>query len=122
MVELTLRDDALVVEVLGWHRLWALRRRVEVPIAAIRAVRRLPPDAIDAWWLGWRVPGTHLPGVIVAGTFYRGGERHFWDVSAPARGLELELDGARYDRLFVEVADPDAALAALAARGITPAP
>jgi hypothetical protein len=56
-----------------------------------------------------------LPGVIVAGTYYRNGERHFWDVRNPERAIEIDLAGVPYDKLVVEVADPDAALAQLSA-------
>lgn len=118
MVELRVEGEVLAVEVKGWHRLLALRRRIEVPVAAVRAVRRLPADAIDGWWKGWRVPGTHLPGVIIAGTYYKDGEKHFWDVRHADHGVEIVLQGELFDRLYVEVADPDAAIAALdAARG-----
>jgi hypothetical protein len=114
MVEISVAEQKVTIEVQGLHQLWAAKRKIEVPRDAIRAVRRLPGDAIRGLWKGWRVPGTHVPGVIVAGTFYRGGERHFWDVRDASRGIEIELAGHRYDRLFVEVADPDAALRELA--------
>jgi hypothetical protein len=41
-------------------------------------------------------------------------ERHFWDVRRADRAIEIDLAGVPYDRLVVEVADPDAALAQLA--------
>lgn len=115
MVELHVDDAGITVEVQGWHQLWALKRRLRVPREAVRAVRRVPGDALQGWWKGWRVPGTHLPGVIVAGTYFKDGERHFWDVRHPERAIEIELAGQRYDRLFVEVADPEAAMHALGA-------
>lgn len=116
MVELEVRDDVLAIEVQGLHKVWALKSRLEVPLAAVSAARRLPADAVEGWWKGWRVPGTHLPGVIVAGTYYKDGEKHFWDVRHPERGIEIELSGAGWSRIFVEVNDPDAALALLDAR------
>lgn len=113
MVEIHADSEHLTIDVRGWHQLWAFKRRLEIPRSAVRAVRRLPADALSGLWKGWRVPGTHLPGVIVAGTYYRGGERHFWDVSNADRALEIELVGQSYDRLFVEVPDPDLALQAI---------
>lgn len=113
MVEIHVEGERVAIEVQGLHKLWALKRRIEVPRSAVRSVRRAPADAVRGWWKGWRIPGTHLPGVIVAGTFYRDGERHFWDVRHADHAVEIELDGQAYDRLFVEVADPDAALRAL---------
>jgi hypothetical protein len=113
MVEIHVDGDRIRFEVRGLHKLWAFKRSIEVPREAVRAVRRVPPDATHGFWKGWRIPGTHLPGVIVAGTYYKDGERHFWDVSNAERALEIELEGTRYDRLFVEVADPEAALRTL---------
>jgi hypothetical protein len=110
MVNLQVKDDAVEVEVLGLHKVWALRSRLRVPLSAVAAVRRLDADSVRGWWKGWRVPGTHLPGVIVAGTYYRDGQRHFWDVRDGARAIEVELVGDRYDRLFLEVEDPDQAI------------
>lgn len=115
MVELHLRDGRLEIEVRGLHKLWALRSRLDVPLASVVGARRLAPDAVRRGWKGWRVPGTHLPGVIVAGTYYKGGEKHFWDVRDASRAIEIELSGTGFRRLHVEVEDPEAALALLGA-------
>lgn len=40
------------------------------------------------------------------GTFRRGGEKHFWDVLGGARAVVIQLADEAYDRLVVEVADP----------------
>lgn len=110
MVDLRVHDDTLEVEIRGLHKVWALKSRLRVPLAAIAGVRRAPPDATSGWWKGWRVPGTHLPGVIVAGTYYKDGEKHFWDVRNPERAVEIDLVGSEWDRLYLEVDDPDGAL------------
>lgn len=79
-------------------------------------MRRAEPNITRSWWKGWRLPGTHLPGVIVAGTFYRGGQRLFWDVrGAGERAIVVDLTGAAYDRLIVDVPDTEAALQRLGA-------
>lgn len=115
MVEIHVEDSHVTFDVRGWHQLWAFKRKVEVPRAAVLSARRMAPEEARGLWKGWRVPGTHLPGVIVAGTYFKDGERHFWDVRHADRAIEIELVGQRYDRLFVEVPDPDAALRALSA-------
>lgn len=113
MVELEVEGNTVRVDVQGLHQLFALRRRVEFPLSAVRSARRLERAELGGLWKGWRVPGTHLPGVLVAGTYYRNGERHFWDVRHADRAIEIELEGTRFDRLFVEVSDPERALSAL---------
>jgi hypothetical protein len=110
MVDLHVRDGALDLELRGLHKLWALKNRLRVPVAAIKAARRAQPTTLRNPWKGWRAPGTHVPGVFVAGTYYKSGERHFWDVRRGDRAIEIDLEGADYHRIVVEVDDPDAAL------------
>ncbi len=115
MVQIAIHGQQVAFEVQGWSQLWALRRRIAVPLASIRGVRRADPTVVDGWWKGLRMPGTHIPGIIVAGTYYDGSKRAFWDVRHPVRAIEVELTGASYDRLVVDVADPDAAVERLRA-------
>jgi hypothetical protein len=56
------------------------------------------------------MPGTSIPGVITAGTFYHHGNRVFWDVHHPQNTIVIELHDERYSELIVEVADPAAAV------------
>jgi hypothetical protein len=65
---------------------------------------------------GIRAPGTHVPGVITAGTFYQEGERVFWDVHDPESTVVIQLKDERYVRLVIEVDDPPATAAAI--RGV----
>ena len=108
MVELHLRDGAVDVDVRGLHKVWALKSHLRIPLKAITIVRRPSRVTLRNLWKGWRAPGTHLPGYLVAGTYYKGGERHFWDVRRPTNAIEIGLSGADYDRIFIEVDDPEA--------------
>ncbi len=107
MVHITRADEKLVLEVQGWDKLWALKSRLEVSCSKIRDVRADPTVAC-ASWKGLRAPGTHIPGVITAGTFYQDGKRIFWDVKDPEKTIVVELTDERYDQLIIEVADPSA--------------
>lgn len=57
---------------------------------------------------GWRRPGTHVPGVSVAGTFHQDRERVCWDVHDPGNAVVIELRDDTYQRLVIEVSDPRA--------------
>jgi len=56
------------------------------------------------------MPGTNIPGVLTAGTFYQNGQRVFWDVHNPENTIVIGLHDEQYNELIVEVPDPRAAL------------
>jgi hypothetical protein len=105
MVEISIVEDALHLEVQGWDKLWTLKSRLTIPLSHVRGVRA-DPEVAHGWWHSIRAPGTQLPGVITAGTFYQHGKRVFWDAHQPENTIVLDLEDERYDQLIVEVADP----------------
>ena len=109
MVEATIEGETLHLEVKGWDKLWAFKSRLEIPLRHIIDAHR-DPELAHTLWKGIKAPGTHLPGVIAAGTFYQDGKRVFWDVHDPDRAIVLQLADERSDQLVIEVADPDGAL------------
>lgn len=106
MAHLHVDGDALVVGIEGLDKLWALKSRLTIPQANIRGA------TADLGMIkspkGIRAPGTHIPGVITAGTFHTDGEYVFWDVHDPAKAVVIELADERYARLVIEVDDPRA--------------
>jgi len=109
MVDVSIADDRVIFEVLGLHKLWALRSRIEIPIENIKHVWHDPVIA-KGWWHGLRAPGTSIPGVMSAGTYYHDGKKIFWDVSDVERTIVVDLDDEDYNQLIVEVADPKEAV------------
>jgi hypothetical protein len=112
MVRVSIQDDSAIFDVLGWHKLWAFKGRLKIPLAHIEKVR-VDPNIFTGLWKGFRMPGTHLPGILVAGTFYKGGKRFFWDVSNKQNAIVVELSGEFYQELIIEVDDPSAVIARL---------
>ncbi len=109
MVDISIRDGVLLLEVEGLDKLWSFKGGLKIPLAHIKAVS-VRPDLGSGWqWKGFRFPGTSLPGVITAGTFYQDGKRVFWDVHDREKTISIELHDERYDTLIVEVADPESA-------------
>ncbi|GAA2286996.1 hypothetical protein GCM10010149_36620 [Nonomuraea roseoviolacea subsp. roseoviolacea] len=109
MAEISIDGDNLVVEIEGLDKLWALKSRLVIPLANVRGATA-DPGAV-AGFKGLRAPGTHIPGVITAGTFHLDGEKVFWDVHDPVKAVVIALADERYARLVVEVADPRATVA-----------
>jgi hypothetical protein len=116
MAAIALSSDSLVVTVNGADRIWALKSELVIPLEHVVGASK-DEDEARRWWHGLRAPGTSIPGVITAGTFYKHGERVFWDVHHPERAIAISLRDESYAKLVVEVEDPDAAVAAT--RGCT---
>ena len=120
MVHISVADGVVTFDVLGLHKLWALRSRIRVPAHEIVDVGPGAPVVRDEW-PGWRLPGTSLPGIITAGSYLKRGEWSFWDVIRPARTIAVTTRNHRYRCLIVEVADPVGEIARLQSAASRPA-
>jgi len=109
MVDLSVAEGKLVLQIRGADRLWAPKSSLEIPLQHIASVRS-DPSVAHGWYHGIRAPGTNVPGVLTAGTFYQHGQRIFWDVHHPENTIAIELRDERYNELIVEVSDPEAAV------------
>jgi hypothetical protein len=109
MVDLSIAEGKLTLHVRGADKLWAFKSSLEIPLIHIAGVRA-DPEIARGWLHGIRVPGTSIPGVITAGTFYQDGKRVFWDVHHPANTIVIALHDERYDEIVVEVSDARAAV------------
>lgn len=109
MVDLWVADGKLILHIRGADKLWALKSSLEIPLGHILNARA-DPSAAKGWYHGIRSPGTNIPGVLTAGTFYHHGKRVFWDVHNPENSIVIELRDERYHELIIEVFDPQAAV------------
>jgi hypothetical protein len=109
MVNLSIAEGKLMLNVRGADKLWAFKSSLEIPLIHIAGVRA-DPEIARGPLHGLRMPGTSVPGVITAGTFYQDGKHVFWDIHHPANAVVITLRDERYDELIVEVADPQAAV------------
>ncbi len=107
MVDVQLADGLLILHVRGMDKLWAFKSSLEIPLIHVASVRA-DPSIAEGWFKGIRAPGTNIPGVLTAGTFYQHGKRVFWDVHNAARTVVIGLHDERYDELVIEVEDPTA--------------
>jgi hypothetical protein len=110
MVSISIEGDRIHLDVEGIDQLWALRTHLEFPLSHIRSVR-VDPAAAHGWWHGLKLMGSNIPGILTAGTFYQQGGIVFYDVHDPEGTIVLELDHERYNRLIVQVDNPEEARA-----------
>ena len=111
MVDVSISNGNLVLHVQGIDKLGTLKGSLEIPLAHIVEIKAdADPSVAHGWWHGLKMPGTNIPGVLTAGTFYQHGQRAFWDVHNPDNAVVIQLKDERYNELIVEVADPKAAV------------
>jgi hypothetical protein len=112
MTDVEIYGDALIVHVRGMDRLFSLKSCLEIPLSHVLGAVA-DPQIAGGHSRGLRAPGTHLPGVITAGTFYQEGDRVFWNVRDPEKAIVIRLEDERYARLVIEVEDPTSTVAAI---------
>ncbi len=117
MVEVSVAGGRVHLTVLGFDKLWSLRSTLEIPLEHVTSAR-VDPEPARGWWHGFRLPGTQIPGLLTAGTFYQHGEWVFYDVHDPEGTIVLELDHEHYKRRVIEVADPAGVVAMLHSNGV----
>ncbi|MGB3055549.1 MAG: hypothetical protein WBB52_11920 [Acidimicrobiales bacterium] len=105
-------DDRLLVRPVGFMRFWALSRGVDVPVTAVSAVGVADRNSVR---IGFRAPGTYLPGVMTAGTYRSHGEKDLWLVGRARQVVVISLHDEAFTNLVVQVEDPEAAVEALRA-------
>ncbi len=111
MVTIKKIDNNFIFEVKGMHKLWALKSQLSIPQTHIITAKLYDGQQ---WNLGLRFPGTYLPGVITAGTFYGKDGTIFCDVSNKENAILVELKDEKYNKLIIEVENPIEAIELLA--------
>lgn len=106
MVNPTIYADKLALEIIGADKIWALKSRLEVSLSHITEVRS-DHALVNKWFHGLKAPGTSIPHVITAGTFYSDGKRVFWDIHHPEQAVVILLKDETYNELVIEVENPE---------------
>lgn len=109
MPRLELTDDTLCVHLAAWEKLAALRGDLRVPLGRVRGATE--DDGFGGSALGLRLPGTHIPFVLSAGTFFKKGDRQFVCTRRTLQTIVIELAGDRWTRLVIGVSDAHGAAA-----------
>ena len=102
MTKVSVLQDKLIVEMEGWDKIWALKSRLEFPLAHVREAR---PGAAERPQ-GLRLPGTYIPYLITAGTFVKSGRKVFWAVHDIRQAVVIDLHDEAFAMLVVQVRDP----------------
>lgn len=115
MITINRQDDKFIFEVNGMHKLWALKSQLTIPAAHILNAHQ-DLESIKGW-KGWKLPRTFIPSIITAGTFYKDGNKIFWDASHIEKCIIVDLKDEDYNQLIIEVENPASAIALLTGEG-----
>lgn len=111
MITIARTENNFTFTVEGMHKLWALKSQLTIPIDNVIDAHQ-DYDSIQGW-KGWRMPGTSIPSIITAGTFYKGGSKIFWDVCKMENCIIVDLKEEEYKQLIIEVENPSESIAKL---------
>lgn len=114
MAEVSIADGELIITIKGIRKLATLKSEISVPLTHVVEVA-LDPDISTKWpgfkkWRespGLKIAGTDLYGRYLGGTFSQKGEHVFWDVADPSKAIVISLKDQDFERLYIEVDDPD---------------
>ena len=104
MVSVSLQNDTVLFEVMGFHKYLALKSSLQFPRSEIISVHK---DCPSPPYSAVKKVGSLVPGLITAGTFYHDGRRTFWDVRNRNNAIVVTLANSHYDQLVIEVENPD---------------
>ena len=111
MVTIEKQADNFTFEVKGLHKLWALKSQITIPAENI--INAFPNQENLNWILGLRMPGTHIPGLITAGTYILRDGTIFCDVSDHKKSIVVVLKDEHYKKLIIEVDNVEEAISML---------
>ena len=114
MARLEIQGDRLVVCLSAGEQFAAVvLRSPKVPLSTVRSARVVQHPFEEL--RGIRAPGLGVPGSIALGTWRSRRGKDFVAVYRGRPAVIVELEGARYRRFVVSVADPAAVVAAICA-------
>lgn len=105
--------DRLIISLQGMEIVWSLRKRLEIPRSSIQNLS-WADDYIYHGNRFFRVGGTGVPGVLIAGNFVSRGKKYFLYIKRPwatqwlfgksftaKNVLDIEVTNYRYDRIII---------------------
>lgn len=102
-MNLSIIDDKLQIEFSFWEQLWSVRLNKiwQIPLNHIIQTHTNEPESN---WKEIRAPGTFVPGLIKAGTYYTDKGKEFWYVTNHSgfhNFLTIELENESYKRIIL---------------------
>ncbi len=101
MVVIEKKENNFLFEIQGLHKLWTLKSQLTIPADHIVKVYKNTEDV--SGYLGLRMPGTYIPGIITAGSYIARNGTIFCDFTDNNNIIVIELKDEHFKKLVVEV-------------------
>lgn len=104
--KVVITDKDLIVKPKGITKIWSLRRKLRSPLAHVKGAT-VDRDIMYEF-KGIKKLGTdaYMRGYF-AGTFIKNGDRIYYNASRGAEVVVIQLDNEAFDRLVLEVKNPE---------------
>ncbi len=100
------RGNKLVLDLSFFESLLALKRSLVIPLEKIQSIKRIPYKSF-----GIRFPGTFIPFIVKAGTYYtrknKKWEKEFWLKTTRETPLVIEIKGWDYNKVVLALPELD---------------
>ena len=104
MVDVSVGKDNVTIKIEGAKNFFALKSKIEIPLDNIAKVST--EQVRPVWFPRMRI-GTHIPGELMAGTFWLRTGKTFYFVKNFSKCITLHLKDHEYSKVVVQVNDKD---------------
>ena len=101
-MNIDIKEDFLLIGLRWWEKILSVHGSLKIPLSHIASAHTNQPVPT---WKEVKCPGTQLPGVIKAGTYYSKRGKEFWYVTRAKGILCIELREERFARLVLGTED-----------------
>ena len=110
-MELKIVNGILKIQFTTAEKILSVHGSMEIPVSKITEVTRM---LLDPTWKEIRMPGTNLPGIIKAGSYFTNRGKEFWYLTWGKEGLRIGLRDQTYKRIILGIDDSSFWIAKLA--------
>ncbi len=103
-MKLSIKGKELRIEFSFWETVWGMKRSFGVRLEQITEAHGREPQAA---WTDLRMPGTYVPWLIMAGSYWTRRGWEFWYVVRKQPFITLELKDHRYKRIILSMKDAE---------------
>ena len=99
-MKISIKKNMLSITLDKSETLLSIKHSLKIPLKHVKRVHARQPKTV---WREIRAPGSFIPGVIKAGTYYTPRGKEFWYITRKKKPLVIELKDEKYKRLVLGV-------------------